>query len=113
MLRSMMPQGVEHVSEMNPEEQGLKPRHLLDTLLGREGLRDESRRTRIETWSLGVWSPSGSRVSEMNPEEQGLKQDAIADYCLDGNGLRDESRRTRIETLAIRTKGTTHDMSQR
>ena len=41
---------------------------------GTKSLRDESRRTRIETPPWPILSATGRRVSEMNPEEQGLKR---------------------------------------
>ena len=88
-----------------------------------KGLKDESRKTRIET-DLAVSSSSlRRRVSKMNPEKQGLKHDsASAEYLqftlvskmnpekqglkqwIDKFGkrkaqsLKDESRKTRIET---------------
>ena len=64
---------------MNPEEQGLKPFFVAAGGPPGRGLRDESRRTRIETADRPGCHASGyaPRVSEMNPEEQGLKQQYI------------------------------------
>ena len=87
------------VSEMNPEEQGLKRRYSQRMHCTTDSLRDESRRTRIETSkSSSSLCPIGT-VSEMNPEEQGLKHQIAERFGYSTFGLRDESRRTRIETI--------------
>ena len=84
---------------MNPEEQGLKHKRYITVNRAYGGLRDESRRTRIETAASLASSPKGCRVSEMNPEEQGLKRRRQAGARMSLRSLRDESRRTRIETV--------------
>ena len=83
---------------MNPEEQGLKPERVVGRRGFGFGLRDESRRTRIETHQGHCRAWARRRVSEMNPEEQGLKPDIQGRGRRGGRRLRDESRRTRIET---------------
>ena len=58
---------------MNPEEQGLKHDITHRRQLAVHRLRDESRRTRIETGVVFLSWGGVPQVSEMNPEEQGLK----------------------------------------
>ena len=77
------------------------------------GLRDESRRTRIETLTASSLTPRHVAVSEMNPEEQGLKHVQSVPGRVEDGGLRDESRRTRIETsLALLEGPPVHPVSE-